>query len=818
MLTAEDLPDSSSPPVDPGCGTFGQRSKGSSPTEHDPAQDETPLGAAKRVKVSRKPAGKKPWQSPSQEDFSRESRYRIRLSKSAHSSPSKTAAAQKRDSKPNLTKGTLHLPRLRSKSLGRLDCVREGPGAEASMIFSTSKHAAQTVGVAAGRKFNVTPLGRVDLPPRSRNGTPYTILSPAIEQTFWSDSSAQSSPCRKRSAQDTFDGISLHGGQGIDTLIHCGLHFDNDGTPQSLKAESQLIPWELTDSSWIPRGTSTSPFASRNAQPHGNTTEEPFWTRFEGKLYVCFPSNLEDTVYRIEIYAKIDLSAPDAEGWFSFSIPGLPRLEASQASGRLIFFHDQGQEISIDKGLLDFFDDAEAHLVLGGSHFEGSPLLRLRPLLCQSHDIHDGALAEDYRTSFDDAVKTNEAEVGTQQGDILSRWTDEQIRLGPIHFLGLTSRDDPLELEDPTKLIWNLHVRIDRIITGELECQMNLKVDISSVPSLVIDARDWVPNCSIIDGRLATHGEWRETEDGDMALQSVASTRPRNVTNVDVYWKEFGIVDELTGREATTTRESRLPNIVGKIVLNGSLTCNIDNAIIVLTDIYGEEITWRADSMIGCNVIRLPKLYPGYRMHMKVNEVNPSLSDDLASLSDVDVRVESELPTSCEKISATEVVDQRVLDITVPKLLVQRVPAQDPTIWSHTTATVPPAQPSTFRHILKYCVLAFILLHILEQIPTVSTPIDYCSDLKITQQKEIKPEYEDFLNDPIFGLNMWSSMADDLENAHMVSLEEGQLGSESGERDQIVAVTPADEEQTTERDMGWRDRIDHALGWRELGS
>lgn len=836
MSTLDDIPDFSSPPIYSSCEIIEEGSKTSTPAEHDPTQGESPFGEAKRVRVSRKPTGKKPWQSPSQEDFSRECRYRIRLSKSAHSSPNKSAAVLKRNSKLNLSKGILRSPRLRSKSLDRLDHAREGLAAEAFMKSSRPKHAAQTVGITAGRKIKGTLTEQLSLPPRSRNGTPYTILLPAIEPPLWSDNSIQSSPCRRKSARDTSDGISLHGRRGIDLLNHQGLHIDHDGYElsldtdssnddihQELKAESRLSPLEISGSSLIPRGTSSSPCALRNTQQHRNATNEPFWIRSEGKLYVCFPSNPEKIAYRIEVHAEIDLSAPDAEGWSSFSIPGLPRLHASQASGRLIFFHEHDHEVSIDKNNSDFFDDAEANLVLGGSHFDGSPLLRIR-LPCQSYDMHNGALAEDCKTSvcqpvMDDSIKTDEAEVGTQQGDDLSKWTDEQIRLCPVYFEGLASRDDPLELEDPTKLIWNFHIRIDRIITGELECQMSLDVSISSGPLLVIDSRDWVPNYSLIDGQLATPGEWRETEDGDMTLQRVASTS-RNITKVDVYWKEFdGIVDELTGREATPTRQFRVPNTVGKILLNGSLTCNIDNAVIVLNDIYGEEITWRADSMIGCNTIRLPKLYPGYSMYLKVSEATPSISEDLASLPDMDAGVERELATPRQRGSVGEDMDQRVVELEVPKLSVKGVlPVEDPRIRFYTTTTtVSPAEPSIVRRILKYCVLTFILLHILEQIPTVSTPFDNCSEVRTLQQKDTMPEYESISDDPTFRPALWSLTADDSENAHTAPFEEGHQASEPKESDQLVAEVPADKVQNAERETNWRDRIDHALGWRELG-
>lgn len=678
-------------------------------------------------------------------------------------------------------------------------------------------------------------MEKLSLPPRSRNGTPYTILVPAIEPPLWSDSSVQSSPCRSKSARDTSDGISLRGRRGIDLLDHQGFHIDhdsyesslnpdssNDDVHQELKAQSRLSPVEISGSSLIPRGTSSSPFSLRNAQPHEKTTSEPFWVRFEGKLYLCFPSNPEKIAYRIEVHAQIDLSAPDAEGWSSFSIPGLPRLHASQASGRLIFFHEHGQEVSIDKSHLDFFDDVEANLVLGGSHFDDSPLLRLR-LLCQSYDMHDGALAEDCKTSvcqpvMDDSIKTDEAEVGTQHGDDLSKWTDEQIRLCPVHFEGLASWDDPLDLEDPTKLIWSFHIRIDRIITGELECQMTLDLSISSGPSLVIDSRDWVPNYSLVDGQLATPGKWRETEDGDMTLQSVASTW-RNITKVDVYWKEFnGIVDELTTREATPTRQFRLPNTVGKILLNGSLTCNIDNAVIVLNDIYGEEITWRADSMIGCNTIRLPKLYPGYSMYLKVSEATPSISDDLASLPDVDAGLELELAVPRQRDSVAEDVDRRVLKLEEPKLFVTVLPVDDPKIRSNiTTTTVSPAEPSMIRQILKYCVFTLILLHILEHIPTVSTPLDSCPEVQTLQRKDTMPEYENISGDPISRPGLWSLTADDSENAHTVPFEKDHPESEPEESEQLVAEVPVDKMQNTERETNWRDRIDHALGWREPG-
>lgn len=833
MLTLDEIPDSSFQPIYSSCETLEEMSKTSSLAERDSTQGRGPQGAAKRVRV------KKPWQSPSQEDFSCESRYRIRLSKSAYSSPTKSAAAQKRGSKLNLSKETLHLPRLRSKSLDQLEHVREGPGAEASIIHSKPNHAAQTVGMTAGRKIKGNLTGKLSLPPRPRNGTPYTILSPAIEPSFWSDSSVQSSPCRRRSAQDGSDGISIHDRQVIDSLTHGGLHFNNDGYEpssdadssndgihQDRKAEGRLSPLEISCSSLIPRGTSSSPLALRNAQPYGNNTSEPFWTRFEGKLCVCFPSNPERTTYRVEVHAEIDLSAPDAEGWSSFFIPGLPRLHASQASGRLIFLHERGQEVFIDKGSLDFFDDAEAiphNLLSGGSHFDVSPLLRLRPVIDAVSLESLGSLK--YRhyllpPALDDSIKTDEAEVGTQQGDALSKWTDKQIRLCPIHFLGLASRDDPLELEDPSKLIWSFQIRIDRIITGELECQMSLDIDIGSVPLLMIDARDWVPNYSIIDGKLATHGEWRETENGDMALQSMASTRLKNnITKVDVYWKEFnGIADDLTGREATPTRDIRLPNTVGKIVLNGSLTCNIDNAFIVLNDTYGEEITWRADSMIGCNAIRLPKLYPGYSIHLKVNEASPSISDDLASLPDGDIGAGWQPAAPREKVAVAEEVDQRIGDLKVPEIPVKALPpVQDPTVESSTSTTVPPNEPSISRRLLKYCILTFVLLHILKRISTVSAPNDQCSSLQTLQQNETKPQNEHFLADSTFGLDPGFSTTHDLWITHVVSSVEVQLGSEPRESDPTVVAIPADEVQKTGRETKWRDRIDRALGWRELG-
>ncbi|KAL8822635.1 MAG: hypothetical protein Q9191_006632, partial [Dirinaria sp. TL-2023a] len=216
--------------------------------------------------------------------------------------------------------------------------------------------------------------------------------------------------------------------------------------------------------------------------------------------------------------------------------------------------------------------------------------------------------------------------VGTQlPDDKLSEWANQKIKLCPAYFGGLSTRDDPLELEDPTKLSWNFEIRIDRNIYGDLECQTSLEVaNTTTPPLLTIDTHGWIPSFSTVNGRLATQCEWRETEDGDLALWKVPpGTKPGcQSVKVQLWWKEFASSFSKTEELRCSAREYILPTVLDKIMLNASLTCNMDNSLLVLNDDVGEreEITWRADSVIGCNSIVLPKMYPGYRLRLHVDE------------------------------------------------------------------------------------------------------------------------------------------------------------------------------------------------------
>ena len=902
----------------PDYGTPTATSRASDPSKGTQMDIESPLGAARRIKVARKPIFTKAWQSPSQEDFSPNSKYRLGVPKLAQSSPTKNRNATTSDPKPGSLKKGSQPRRLKSRSLDQLNPTRDYLGIGAPARFPSFKQTTYTVGCANGRGTDPTIDNSVKLPSKSRNGSPYATASPKADTPIWSDGSAKSSPSpnngevllppRSHNSTPYFKGPktassngihnALEGGpypasQNLDSPIFDGFDSDADGYNPSLdtkynedcphtspRIDSQLSSPDISDRPWIRRDIASSRFFPPDSDPHGDPKKDPFWIRFEGKLYICFPSNSELATYQIETHAAVHLSEPDTGGWYGFSIPGLPRLHKSQPSGRLSFFQGSGRGILIDKSLFDYCDDSGPYLISGGSHFGTSHLLRLRfqsPIECQTQHPHDGLVAEDNSTLADkclewpgsepllvenelehlkvqpysheplspasahEAVKSDDVEVGTQSEDEMSKWANERIKLCPVQFAGLVTRDDPLEMEDSTKLAWNLNMRVGRIVTGELECQMSLQVPFGTMPLLVADAREWVPNFSIINGMLATRGEWRETKEGDLALQSVPSIQPGKVMKVDMYWKEFAVVDELNDHEAPRTKEYRLPNIVDKVILNGNLTCTIDNAVIVLNDTEGEEITWRVDSTIGCNSTWLPKLYPGYRLHLKVEEDTPSISDDLESLPDMDTCLELAVPAPRD-----ENTDKRVAGLTAPVTIAEADCSQpqavqasshgntastaddlaasivlnrEPSSRSHTT-TVVPTTPFTFRQFFKHCMLMILLSNIFEQVLMAFIPAGQFYNHKALETEGAREGYRDFLDDITFGLNLFPSGTS--EDANRGSEEPKSLPEETKENPAPEEAIPSIEEvsqvvaEKLQGGRSWRDSIDYALGWREI--
>lgn len=156
--------------------------------------------------------------------------------------------------------------------------------------------------------------------------------------------------------------------------------------------------------------------------------------------------------------------------------------------------------------------------------------------------------------------------------------------LRPVRFSALVTSEDslvPVEISSP---IWNLDIQIDRVCGQNLVCRMSLIVEVGedSERLLTFDAHKWVPELSFIDGRLATQraGQWREVEDGHLALLKSPAMILGQKVRVEMRWKELMIAGEFKGDGVWTSKvEYQLPIILGKSVLGGCLTCNDDNGM-----------------------------------------------------------------------------------------------------------------------------------------------------------------------------------------------------------------------------------------------
>lgn len=257
-----------------------------------------------------------------------------------------------------------------------------------------------------------------------------------------------------------------------------------------------------------------------------------------------------------------------------------------------------------------------------------------------------------------------------ERGDLSSRANDKKkTSLAPAYFAGLFTEDDPFLYEEPSKLAWNFGLAVDRSINGKLRCCLSVYFLCGSPPQLTIDARDWRPIFGFVNGKIATQMEWQQTEDGDLALHHVKGLDGGKAVKVDLQFQELTVGDAFTTSEAGKSRsEIGLPNIVDKVILGGSVNCNLDNATITLTQAKSEDVLWRTDPLSGRNQVALPKLSQGYRMYLALYEQEAdeleTLPDmetvlDLAATSTPDPRHPSALDTASPSMRHTSAHDER---------------------------------------------------------------------------------------------------------------------------------------------------------------
>lgn len=249
------------------------------------------------------------------------------------------------------------------------------------------------------------------------------------------------------------------------------------------------------------------------------------------------------------------------------------------------------------------------------------------------------------------------------------------MELPPIRFTALEPSDDGLDLEKTSELIWDLNIQIDKVCGRNLECRMKLRKEVGeSERVLTFDAQSWVPDLSIINGRLATQevGEWREDEKGYMAMFRPTTMLLGQVIEVEMRWRVSFNLDNIEDSGVNKPKlEYDIPKIIGRSVLGGSFTCKVGNgmhqaslraslpsltysiAMLILDDGQAQSVAIQFSNMYSQNKIQLPKLRKNYNMRLYFRPMIPR--------SPRIVRFEDECSSSSSSSSdASQETDDRV--------------------------------------------------------------------------------------------------------------------------------------------------------------
>lgn len=154
------------------------------------------------------------------------------------------------------------------------------------------------------------------------------------------------------------------------------------------------------------------------------------------------------------------------------------------------------------------------------------------------------------------------------------------VELAPVCFRALRCEGNPLISEEPSNLVWNLKMIIDKAFGGGLECHMKFNTLAgSSDQVLTVNPNDWSPDLFIIGGQLATQaiGEWRKDRNGNLILFKLPDMSVGQGVEIALRWYKMIVREKLRSDDPKQPKlEHFLPNIVDKSVLGGSLRCNVD--------------------------------------------------------------------------------------------------------------------------------------------------------------------------------------------------------------------------------------------------
>lgn len=155
--------------------------------------------------------------------------------------------------------------------------------------------------------------------------------------------------------------------------------------------------------------------------------------------------------------------------------------------------------------------------------------------------------------------------------------------LAPVCYRALQREGNPLISEDPSNLVWNLKINIDKVFGGGLECLMKFDIQVGRNDQvLTVSPHDWTPDLFAIQGQLATQagGEWRKDRNGNLTLFRLPEIGIGQTIEIELRWYKMIVRERLRSDDVEQSAvQHSLPKIIGKSILGGSLRCNIDSGL-----------------------------------------------------------------------------------------------------------------------------------------------------------------------------------------------------------------------------------------------
>ena len=167
----------------------------------------------------------------------------------------------------------------------------------------------------------------------------------------------------------------------------------------------------------------------------------------------------------------------------------------------------------------------------------------------------------------------------------------------PVCYRALQREGNPLISEEPSNLIWNLKMNIDKIFNDGLECTMKFDTQAGcSDQVLIINPQDWTPDLFTIGGRVATPaiGEWRKDRNGYLTLLKLPEMNAGQTLKIMLRWYKMIVREKSRPDDPGQSQiEYSLPKINDKSILGGCLRCNVDAGLqsLRLLELHGRVLT-----------------------------------------------------------------------------------------------------------------------------------------------------------------------------------------------------------------------------------